>query len=79
MAATKQKRTPALAEGSATAARGSDGDEDVGVVADERNPATLREVLAGVDEERSVRMKPSRRRHRPTVGANCRRGEQQMP
>ena len=43
-------------------ARCSDDDEDAGEANGERNPATLREVLAGVDEEGPVRMEPSRRR-----------------
>ena len=44
------------------------------------NPVTLREVLAGVDEDGPVRMDSSLAPlMSPTVGAKCHRGEQHMP
>ena len=44
-------RTLVVEEAGGRAASYGDDDEDVGEVAGERNPATPREVLAGVDEE----------------------------
>ena len=66
--AIKNTRMPAVEEAGGRVASSGGDDEDVGEVAGERNPATLHEVLAGVDEEVPVRNKPSRRRCWPHGG-----------
>ena len=68
------ERRPANAQGPQSpgvvvdASRDDDDDDDAGEAAGERNPATLREVIAGVEGEGPVRMEPSRRRYQPHGG-----------